>query len=137
MNLNLFSRYKNYIKNGEFLRFVVSGAVSALVEYCILIVLKEYCQLPLLYSNAISYIVTNIFNYFLSRLWVFGKGTHHVGKEMVLFFIVALVGLGLNQLVMDKIVSLFHVDYKIVKVFAIGIVVIWNFFAKKLLVFKK
>ena len=120
----------------QLLRFVVAGGLSATLEFASLIVLVEKFGAFYLTANIMSFALANVLNYLLSRNWVFIKGKHSTRIEFLSFFLVVTVGLLLNQAVMWALVEKFAMDYKISKIFAIGIAVIWNFFAKKFLVFK-
>ncbi len=124
----------NFIK--QILRFVITGALSAGLEFLTLIILVEHYQINILSANVVAFIVANVLNYALSRSWVFEKGRHSTSKEFIAFVIVATIGLGLNQLIMWIMVDYMAVYYQIAKIFAIGVVVIWNFVAKKKLVFQ-
>ncbi len=119
----------------DFLKFVIAGILSVMLEFFILIVLVEKFDVNYLAANTVSFLITNIFNYLLSRFWVFGKSHRRIRYEILLFFSTTSVGLLINQGVMWVLVSHYQVYYKIAKLFAIVIVVIWNFWSKKFLVF--
>jgi putative flippase GtrA len=122
-------------KNLRLFRFVVAGGLSALLEMFLLIILVEKAHLNYLIANCISFILTNIFNYLLSRHWVFGKSDKVIKVEASLFLFVASFGLALNQIIMWCLTDLLNYNYKIAKLVAILAVVIWNFYGKKILVF--
>jgi len=119
----------------DFLKFIISGVLSVCIEFFILIVLVESFHVNYLIANTVSFIITNIFNYLLSRLWVFGKSDRRIRYELLLFFSTTTVGLLINQLIMWLMVDVYVVNYKMAKLAAIVIVVLWNFWSKKFLVF--
>ena len=53
-------------------------------------------------------------------------------KEMTGFFITALIGLGINQLMMYVLVDLVSIYYLFAKVISTGIVMVWNFVSRHL-----
>ena len=132
---DLSSQVKQLLFSPDFIKFIVSGVLSVILEFYILIALVEKIGLTILISNSIAFIITNIFNYILSRIWVFGKSHRRIRHEILLFFATAAVGLTMNQIIMKVFVDSYHIHYKIVKLIAILIVVVWNFLTKKFLVF--
>ena len=125
---------KNLVK--QFSRYILTGVLSVGIEFSILLWLVEVHKMNYLIANLIAFTVTNLCNYFISRHWVFEKGKHASHIEFIIFFITAAVGLGINQLIMWGMVEHVHIDYRISKIAALVAVVIWNFWARKKLVFK-
>lgn len=126
---------------GQFIKFAAAGGFCALVEMVILISLKNIYQTEevnsLLIFNGIAYGIAVVINYLISKAWVFESGKYSRGVEFMVFCAVALVGFGVNQLVFyASLITLSTEWYKVAKIIAIAMVVIWNFFAKKYLVFK-
>jgi putative flippase GtrA len=125
-----------YFLDQIWFRFLVIGGFSALLEIVLLVFLVEWIGLGYLLSNSIAFLVVNMINFLLSKYWVFAAGTRKKGVEIGLFYFVVLIGLALNQAVMFILVEFMSFDYKISKVAAILVTVIWNYFGKKNLVFK-
>ena len=120
----------------QFVRFMVSGVISATTEFLALLLLVEVLTLHYFNANIIAFVLANIVNYRISRSWVFKNGKFSVRREVVAFYSFAVAGLVLNQLIMWLMVDNFNWDYKISKVVAITVVVFYNFVTKKYLVFK-
>lgn len=120
----------------QFGRFLIVGITSALIEIGILVVLVERLQISYLHANVIAFVITNLLNYLLSRLWVFTSDSNKVWSEFFAFILFVSVGLGINQLFLWFFVEYAGWDYKISKVMAIGLTVVWNFLTRKHLVFK-
>ena len=118
----------------QILRFGIVGMLCFVVDYVLLIALTEIGQLNYLLSNSIAFSVSVILNYFLSIRFVFRseKNTSKIG-EFVLFVILSLIGLGLNEILLWLIVEKFNVYYMIAKVIATGIVMVYNFINRKIL----
>ena len=68
-------------------------------------------------------------NYILNRVWTWGSTNEQVGVEYVKFFGVSLIGLGLNTLILYLLHEKLKLNFWISKVFATGVVMIWNFLA--------
>lgn len=122
----------------QFFKFALAGGICAVLEMSILAALNNtFGSDNLLYFNAIAYIIAVVINYLISRTWVFERGKYSTNVEFLAFCGVATVGLGLNQMVFYfALLQLGNALYLVAKMIAIVTVVIWNFFAKKNLVFK-
>ncbi|MBQ6527899.1 MAG: GtrA family protein [Clostridia bacterium] len=128
----------------EILRFVITGGVSFVVEFILLVVLRDTAGLPTLLANAIAFTVSVIVNYFLCLLWVFqGAQGGSRGKQAV-FFLTSLIGLALNELIMFVLGAVLGEDtvlfsfarravsmYMVNKVIATLLVMVWNYFSKR------
>lgn len=121
----------------QVLRFGIVGVVSAAGEFGLLILLVEKFGLGYMQANFIAFCFVVIANYIASRLWIFGAGSFSKGVEFVSFFVVVLIGLGINQLSMYFWVESFALDYRLAKILALALVIIWNFLAKKYFVFRR
>ena len=131
-------------KMQEILRFVITGGVSFVVEFILLVVLRDTAGLPTLLANAIAFTVSVIVNYFLCLLWVFqGAEGGSRGKQAV-FFLTSLIGLALNELIMFVLGAVLGEDtvlfsfagravsmYMVNKVIATLLVMVWNYFSKR------
>jgi putative flippase GtrA len=120
----------------QIVKYIVAGAISAGIEILLLIYLVEVFVLHYLTANLMAFLFTNIVNYTLSRFWVFEGGKYKPKVEVVAFFVVVFIGLGINQIIMYMLVGNVNIDYRFAKIIAIGFAVIWNFLGKKFLVFK-
>lgn len=121
----------------QFLRYAAAGVVSIAIEYGMLVLMVKYVgQDHLLFANAVAFTIASVFNYFISRYWVFERGKHRTHVEMMAYFASAGVGLLINQFVLWSLVKGISLDYRIAKIGAIGAVVLWNYWARRTWVFK-
>lgn len=115
----------------EFFRFCMVGGVSLLMDYAILFALTEWAGLYYLYSSAISFSVTVVFNYWLCVAYVFKGAKKQTTRQAIIFFSTGVVGLGLNQLCMWFFVDVAGLHYLIAKLGATVIVTAWNYVTKR------
>ena len=115
----------------EIIRFCFVGGVSFLMDYAILFALTEFAGVYYLYSSAISFSVTVVFNYWLCVIYVFKDAKKQSTRRAIIFFGTGVVGLGLNQLCMWFFVDVAGLYYMIAKIFATAIVTIWNYVTKR------
>ena len=128
----------------EIVRFVLTGGICFLVEFLLLVVLRDAAGFPTLLANAIGFTISVVVNYFLCLLWVF-EGAGKGGKaKQAAFFLTSLIGLGLNELMMFLLGLLLGEDtvlfsvagrnvsmYMLNKVIATLVVMVWNYFSKR------
>ena len=116
--------------NKEFFRFCIVGAITFIVDYCLLYSLTNYWEFNYLLSSAFSFIIATIINYILCQLFVFKLFRNNL-KAFLLFSIVSIIGLFLNQICMHFLVEILNFYFMIAKLFATAIVTFWNYMAKR------
>ena len=116
----------------QLLKFGVVGVIAALVDVGVPVFLKELLGMEVLLSSAISFCVSVTVNYLLSMAFVFKGKEQSKLKEFVLFVLLSIGGLLLNQLILWVGVSFTSVYYLVVKIFAMVIVPVYNFITRKL-----
>ena len=122
---------------GQLFRYAVVGGISFVVDYGSLWLLTEKAGLPYLWSAAIAFILGLICNYLLSTAWVFGESRiKNAWGEFLVFAIIGVIGLGLNELIMYACTDGLGFHYMLSKIVSTGIVFFWNFLARRFLVFK-
>lgn len=115
----------------KIVNFGLVGVVATAIEYILLVILKEVFQVEVLMASGIAFTVSLCFNYVLSIKYVFvNKKEMSKAKEMSGFFITAIIGLALNQLIMFVLIDLLSLYYLLSKVIATGIVMTWNFISR-------
>lgn len=116
----------------QILKFGVVGALAFLIDFGLMIALTELLGMDPVLSAAISFVVSLIFNYLASMRFVFShREDMSQSQEFVIFVALSVVGLLINELVMWAGSKQLGLDYRLVKVFATGIVMVWNFVSRK------
>lgn len=120
----------------QLFRFGVVGGLAFLIDAGLLYILTEFCHIHYLISSVISFTVSLAFNYILSIIWVFDVKKKQTYKEVLLFTVLSVIGLGINQLVMYLGVDFLHIYYMLCKVISTIIVMIYNFITRKIFIEK-
>lgn len=121
----------------QFFRYIFVGGVAFLVDFTSLYVLTDYFGIFYLISAAIAFILGLITNYVLSIRWVFNRRTlDNKTIEFSVFAFIGIIGLGLNELFIWFFTAELNFFYLISKILAAIIILFWNFFARKLTLFK-
>ena len=119
----------------QILKFGVVGGIAFVIDYGILFLLAKVIGLNELISAAISFIISLTFNYFLSTKWVF-EAKKQTPKEVIIFALLSVVGLGINEVLIYLGTKKLGIDVMIVKLFATAIVMVYNFITRKLILEK-
>lgn len=129
-------KYINLLK--QLIKFGIVGVISTLLDYGLMILFTEIFGIYYLLSSTLSYAISLVFNYFASMKYVFhGREGVSKAKEFLIFTVLCLLGMGLNQLVLWLIVELLAIDYRISKILATGVVMVWNFVTRKIFLEEK
>ena len=119
----------------KFLRFCAVGASGTAIDFGLTWLCKEKFHIPKFIATAIGFVVAATSNYILNRIWTWGSTSSQVGVEYAKFFTVSLIGLGLNTLILYLLNEKMKINFYISKVFATGVVMLWNFFANNFFTF--
>lgn len=115
------------------MKFGAVGIIAFVIDYGLLAFCTEILHINYLVSATIGFTVSVIFNYIASMRYVF---THKEGlsrsKEFVIFVILSVIGLIINNALLWAGVELLGIHYLIVKIGATAVVTIWNFVTRKI-----
>ena len=115
------------------MKFGVVGVIAFVIDYGLLALLTEAFGINYLISATISFTASVVFNYFASMRYVF---THKEGmskrREFIIFVVLSVIGLLINNGLMWLGVEVLYWHYLIVKIFATAVVMVWNFVTRKI-----
>ena len=122
----------------QFFRYCFVGGLAFLVDYGLLYILSDKVGLHYLVSACISFIAGLIVNYLISTYWVFSESKFQdKRKEFTIFAIIGVIGLALTEGLMWLFTGVFHLHYMLSKIVTAALVLIWNFVARKIILFTK
>jgi putative flippase GtrA len=94
----------------ELLRFGVVGVGASIVHVIVALLLIERATMPLLWANAVAFSVAVFVSYFGNHAWTFRRAGYH-RKHFPRFFVIALGGLALNQIIVFLTVDVAGIAY--------------------------
>ena len=122
----------------QIIKFGFVGGPAFVIDAGLLFLLTEFCGIHYLISGMISFTASVIYNYILSVKWVFdAKKDANKTQEFIVFIVLSVIGLGINQLFMWLFVDMMHIYYMLSKIIATVIVMVYNFITRKIFLEKK
>ena len=119
-------------------RYCFVGGVSFLIDFAIYALLVAV-DVPYLIAGVLSFSAGFIFNFFAGRFFIFaaGSGEKAHKKELISVLVIALIGLGLTELLLYLGVAWLGMDNRLAKIAAAILVLFWNYAARRFFVYRK
>ncbi len=122
---------------GEFGRYFLVSLVALGIDYALLIGLTELFGMHYLVSNLVASAAGITAAYAGSLLWVFKRRRlHNRSAEYVIFVIVGVGGLGVNEAVLWLLTDFAGLHYALSKIGASGLSFVFNYVVRKILLFR-
>lgn len=117
----------------QIMKFGVVGVIAFVIDFGVMVFLTEVFGIDPVISATVSFIISVVFNYAASMRYVF---SHREGmsrtREFIIFVVLSAIGLGINDLLIWAGTDLASFDYRLVKIFATAVVMVWNFVTRKI-----
>ncbi len=121
----------------QLFRYTFVGGISFVGDFGSLYIFTEIVGFHYLLSATIAFAIGLTINYILSILWVFKtKSINNRSIEFLIFAVIGIVGLGLNELIIWYSTEKIKIFYLHSKLISTAIVYFWNFFARKYILYK-
>ena len=118
-----------------FVGYVIFAGLATLVDLGLLYSLTEFFHVWYFYSAIFSYFIGMVINYSLNKYLNFRNKSKQIIPQFGLFATVALIGLGLNQLILYSLVEFVRFWYMLAKIIAVFTIMFWSFYGHKKLTF--
>lgn len=113
-------------------KYIIVGGLAFLVDYTILILLTHLMGLHYLLSATAGFLFGLVINYLLCIGWIFDQRTIGNTKlEFVVFTLIGIAGLVLNNGIMFIATELGGVHYSLAKLLAAACVLLFNFLLRR------
>ena len=134
--LHRLFRGKNNRTVVQLVRYFGVAFVAFAVDFTTVYSLTDGAGVHYLVSAAVAFCLGAVTNYVLSVLWVFDqRSLSSRSAEATIFFLIGIVGLGLNELIMWIATDIAGVYYLFSKLLSTAMVFFFNFFSRKVLLF--
>jgi len=132
----------------RFLKFATVGALGALIDFGVMNMLTHLFHLRLVYAGSVSFICAVISNFTLNRFWTYPDSrSRHFLHQLGMFFLVNAAGIAFRIPILHYVEPPMATAFQRVAhissgtaqllaknatlAFAIGVVLIWNFFINR------
>lgn len=113
----------------KFIKFGVVGFSGLLVDFGFTYFFRNILKVNQYIANAVGFTIAATCNYFFNRIWTFESNNPKVLIEFGEFFLISLIGLGINSIILWIMVSKLKRKFYFSKLIAIVITTFWNFVA--------
>lgn len=132
----------------RFLKFATVGALGAGIDFAVMNLMTHFFGMKLVYAGTISFICAVVSNFTLNRYWTYPDSrSRHILHQLGMFFLVNAAGIGFRVPtlhfmepfmadIFERTAHLSHASAQFLAknatlAFAIGVVMIWNFFINR------
>lgn len=132
--------FKNNTNNTfiQLFRYAIVGWLVFIFDIGILYILTEYFDVYYLFSAAIAFTIALSIDYYITIIWVFNKRTIDSRYiELLIFATIGLTGLLLNVFIIWFFTEITNIYYIFSKLISSFLIYLWNFFARKLILYNK
>jgi putative flippase GtrA len=120
----------------KFVKFCVVGFSGMVIDFGTTWLLKEKIKVNKYIANSTGFILAASSNYLFNRFWTFHSENPRIGTEYMSFILISGVGLAINNLIIFLLNEKMKLNFYLSKLFAIGVVTIWNFFMNYMITFR-
>lgn len=111
----------------KFIKFGVVGFSGMIIDFGTTWLLKEKVKINKYIANSCGFILAASSNYIFNRIWTFHSHNAQIPVEYAKFLFISIIGLAINNLIIYILADKFKWNFYVSKIFAIGLVTIWNF----------
>lgn len=120
----------------QFFRYIFVGGVAFLADGGSLFLITTI-GVNYLISVIFAFVIRLAVNYGLSKLLVFENSSVNGKIEFLVYGIIGVIGLGFTEIIMYVLTEIAGLYFMVSKVIATIIVLVWNFVARKITLYRK
>lgn len=138
----LAKKYPNFFKlitkHKDKIKYIISGGLATVVNLLFLFVFFEIIALNIIFSASLAWLLAFLISFSLQKFWTFRNfSSKKIPKQVLYYFILAIISLILNARWMYLLVESLEVFYILAQIIVLSVLAILNFFAYKFLIFKE
>ena len=119
----------------QFIKYVITGGLSAGVELSLIYALKEFAHLAVVTANTAAYSGGFCISFLLNKYWSFNSKEHFV-RQLLMYGVLFAINLSMSDGLMYLLTSTTSIHYMILKLFVMGIIILWNFVIYKKIIYR-
>lgn len=122
----------------QFFRYAFVGGIATAADWGILFILTEYAGIYFLISASVAFLAGLATNFALSKQLVFKASEAKVRPlmEFISYAIIGIIGLGITELLLALLTNQLSIHYMLSKIIATMIVLFWNYFVRKFILYR-
>lgn len=113
----------------KFVKFGIVGSTGVVIDFAVTWLLKEQLHINAYVANSAGFVCAATNNWLLNRIWTFRSRNPQLIRQYLLFMLISVIGLGLNNLVVWFCSEVVGMNFYLAKLVAVGVVMFWNFAA--------
>ncbi len=122
----------------HFISYLFVGGAATLVEWLFFWLFEGVLHIQYLVATVLAIVISTFSNWLFGRLWTFKDSQKgNVLLEIGKVYVASIVGLLLNLLIMLALVDGIHLHEMLSKIIATGIVFLYNYLVRILLIYRK
>lgn len=119
----------------QFMLYLIVGGGATVVEWLVFYLFDHCLAIHYMIATGLAFIFSTFANWFLGRLIMF-KSSKSTWKELVQIYLVSIAGLLMNLVIMWIAITKLGFKNMFSKIAATGIVFLWNFIIRKMLIYR-
>lgn len=121
----------------KIIRYLISGGTATAVDLGFLYVFTSLFHINYLLSSVLAFLLAFGVSFFLQKFWTFAdRATDRMKSQLVIYFIITSINLGINTLLMYFFVDFFHIQYILAQIITAGLVACESYFVFQIFVFR-
>ncbi len=122
----------------QFFRYAFVGGWATVADWGVFYILTKPLRVHYLISGVAAFIVGLTVNFLLSKKFVFAaeKNKHSSSTEFVVYAIIGVIGLIITEVIMYIMNNKLKLYFMIPKIIATAVVFVWNFAARKVVLYR-
>ncbi|GAB2837282.1 GtrA family protein [Ferruginibacter profundus] len=121
--------------DARLLKFGMVGISGMIIDFSVTWLCKEKIKLNKYLSNSLGFCCAVINNFLLNRYWTFESTGHNFTSQLVVFVLVSLTGLLINNGLLYLLSKYIKHNFYLIKLVVTGLVFFWNYFINFLFTF--
>lgn len=123
----------------QFFDFALVGFLATIIDYLVFVLFFNVFNTHYLIATILAFVIATVFNYWASMRYVFVSRyqADEKLKEIIIFVSLSILGMVLTSILMVLTVDGWQIPANIAKILVTGVVMVFNYVSRKVLLEKK